>query len=297
MQVKEGRIMKKFKIPKFKFNIYDSKHRMVLLGTILLVCIICIAVALYSTLFVNKTNKESKIQIGTVNKQNELILKEDFNNIFHNELINNTQEDLSQIEKIDVTKDLVYTALYSTDKKDGVYDLSVEIPLINIKNETIESYNKEIQDTFLSKAMNILTQVEENTIYTVKYVAYINHDILSIVIQSTLKEGSSPQRTIIKTYNFDLENHVHIELEEILSRKRITLKDAEKKISSEIKTYNKNALALQELGYQVFIREENDEMYLIQNAKTFFLGEEDCLYVIYAYGNNHFTNETDLILF
>lgn len=37
-------------------------------------------------------------------------------------------------------------------------------------------------------------------------------------------------------------------------------------------------------------------MYKLENTDNFILGEKSHLYIIYAYGNNNFTSETDLII-
>ena len=35
----------------------------------------------------------------------------------------------------------------------------------------------------------------------------------------------------------------------------------------------------------------------VENAKEFFIGENGYLYVVYAYGNESFTSETDVVIF
>lgn len=50
------------------------------------------------------------------------------------------------------------------------------------------------------------------------------------------------------------------------------------------------------LGYEVYTRNVDDEMYNLENTSNFLLGEKSHLYIIYAYGNNNFTSETDLII-
>ena len=40
----------------------------------------------------------------------------------------------------------------------------------------------------------------------------------------------------------------------------------------------------------------NNQMYRVENISNFILGEQGHLYIIYAYGNNNFTSETDLII-
>lgn len=40
-----------------------------------------------------------------------------------------------------------------------------------------------------------------------------------------------------------------------------------------------------------------DKIYKIENTSTFFLDKDNYLYIIYAYGNNNFTSEMDIIIF
>lgn len=52
------------------------------------------------------------------------------------------------------------------------------------------------------------------------------------------------------------------------------------------------------MGYSnIYTRDLNNDMYKIANSKTFFLGENGKLYIIYAYGNQNFTSEMDIVLF
>ena len=52
--------------------------------------------------------------------------------------------------------------------------------------------------------------------YTVKYQAYIENNILSLMIYSDLKQASSAQRVILQTFNFDLDNYREISLEDMI---------------------------------------------------------------------------------
>ena len=136
---------------------------------------------------------------------------------------------------------------------------------------------------------------DKNTIYTVEYVANVEEDILSLMIRSNLKEGSSAQRVIIQTYNYDLKNDKQVTLEEVLKIKNINKNDMQNDIKSEIENEQKKVEDLKELGYSIYSRDVKDERYKIENSKEFYLTSED-LYVIYAYGNDSFTSEMDLVI-
>ena len=128
-----------------------------------------------------------------------------------------------------------------------------------------------------------------------EYVANVQDDILSLMIRSNLKEGVSAQRIIIQTYNYDLRNNKEINLEEVLKIKNIDKSELQSKITDSIKTEQKKVEDLEKLGYNVYSRDVSNDMYKIENSKEFYL-TNDTLYIIYAYGNDNFTSEIDLIV-
>ena len=54
---------------------------------------------------------------------------------------------------------------------------------------------------------------------------------------------------------------------------------------------------ISEQGYNVYVRNEEDSMYEIDNTANYFLGKDNYLYLVYAYGNNNYTSEMDLVIF
>ena len=116
--------------------------------------------------------------------------------------------------------------------------------------------NTEIYDTFAKTIVDIVKNSNTSTTFNLDYVAYVNNNILSLVIRCKYKNGSNPQRNIIQTYNYDVENNKLVD-----------------------------------------IRDENNEIYKIDNTPNFFLGKDNYLYLVYAYGNNNYTSETDLVIF
>ena len=135
-----------------------------------------------------------------------------------------------------------------------------------------------------------------NIIYTVNYSAYISNNILSLVVRSTLKEGTNPQRDIIQTYNYDLTNQKEYTIDNILEAKGITKKEANQKIKEEIKTQQEKSEELEKLGYTTYKRDYTSDMYSINNVTEYFIGKDNALYIIYAYGNENNTNEMDVII-
>lgn len=135
------------------------------------------------------------------------------------------------------------------------------------------------------------------TIYNVDYVAFINNGILSIVIKSLLKEGNNPQRTIVQTYNYDLQTGERVEIGKILSNKGLTTYEVQKKIKDIVNEAANAANILEQSGYSVFKRNLEDAMYNMNNLSTYMLGPSNELYIIFAYGNKNFTSEMDIVLY
>ena len=115
------------------------------------------------------------------------------------------------------------------------------------------------------------------------------------MIKSNLKEGNSAQRIIIQTYNYDLRNNKEITLEEVLKIKNINKGETQNQIKNEIEAEQKKVEDLQKLGYNIYSRDMNSDIYNIENSKQFYLSE-NAIYIIYPYGNETFTSEMDMII-
>ena len=137
----------------------------------------------------------------------------------------------------------------------------------------------------------------EKVIYSVDYISYVNENILSLVIKSTLKQGNNPQRVIVQTYNYNLETGEKIQLVDILAKKNIIQSDCQNKIHEVVTKAQEEAQVLVQSGYTVYNRNLSDSMYQISNISTFFLGKNEELYIIFAYGNQNFTSEMDVVLY
>ncbi len=125
----------------------------------------------------------------------------------------------------------------------------------------------------------------------------MNNNILSLVILSELKEGNSSERIIIQTYNYNLEDNEEVSISEILQKKNIDINYANNKIKQEVNSSQEQNIKLAELGYNVSVRDTNSDIYKVENVKEFFISENGYLYVVYAYGNDEFTSEVDVIIF
>lgn len=219
----------------------------------------------------------------------------DFKSIFDNKL-NEQGYNTTQLEKIKDEEKIIYTKYDGSEKIDGKYDIDLKIPTINIDNSQIEDINKEINDLFREKAIDILCgDQEEEIIYTVEYTSYINSNILSLVIKSNLKEGRNAQRVIVKSYTYNMTTGELLDINEMISIKQLDRTVLQKEISNTIAENAKQANSLIDLGYKVYERNLSDSMYKIENVDNFFYGPDGVLYIIYAYGNNSYTSEMDVI--
>lgn len=272
-----------------------NKRLKILYITILAIC--AIAVILTVTLQIVKNNKEKKEELLHALSESEIDkYKNEFNDIFQNK-VNYAENNSYKITKIESKEEIVYIGYQNNEKKLNDYELDVNIPYININNEKVNEFNTQIKDIFEKKAKSILNTQSGNIVYSVKYSAYISNNILSLVIRSTLKEGTNPQRDIVQTYNYDLINQKEYTIDDILQAKGITKKIANQKIKEEIKDAQQRSESLQKItGASTYTRDYTSDIYNINNVTEYFLGENNALYIIYAYGNENNTNEMDVIV-
>lgn len=271
--------------------------RKVMYVVIIIICIASIGVGVYSEvtdttgIAFNATNNTGTEELYEGKTQE--ILKKEFYDIFDDKM-HTDGYDTSIVIKKDNSRDIVYTVSY-VEKKDK-YDIDLYLPTININSDDATKFNNTTQEVFANKANEILSGATVNTIYTVSYTGYINGDIMSVIIESTLKEGLSAQRVIVQTYNYNLKTGKEVSIDEAISQRGISVNEVSSKINIQLKEAIKEANEIQVAGYSVYKRNIEDKMYKVENTSTFYLGEDGNLYIIYAYGNNEFTNEMDIIV-
>lgn len=274
------------------------KKDLIIYISIVVICIISIIIAFYVQFYARIDVRrligiETDVEFGKKTDEETEILKSEFDQIFTNTVTDN--EEKNSGKKVDEGKDLIFTEYEKKESKLNSYDIEVHIPQINIDNEIIEKYNQEIQEVFKSKTESILKSENKNIIYTVEYVANVQDDILSLMIRSNLKEGASAQRVIIQTYNYDLRNNKEITLSEVLAIEHVDEKEIQTKIKNTVEQEQKKVEALKELGYNIYNRDTTSNIYEIENSTEFYL-TENTLYIVYAYGNETFTSEMDLVI-
>lgn len=264
-------------------------------------CVLALIAGIYAQFFVGSSNNNN-IQNPDNSINNEIKpktqeeIKSQLNSLFTNEIISNDYDE-TNLQKRDASKGIVYSA-YDIQKQEGKYELDVHLPVINIKDSVATDFNKMTQSIFANKASDILNnKYTEKVIYSVDYISYVNDNILSLVIKSTLKQGNNPQRVIIQAYNYNLETGEKVQLVDVLAKRNIIQSDCQNKIHEIVTKAQEEAQVLVQSGYTVYNRNLSDSMYQISNISTFFLGKNEELYIIFAYGNQNFTSEMDVVLY
>ena len=269
------------------------KKRIIMYAVILLICVIAVIVVVGVQILGNDV-VDNMFGINKITKrteEEEANLKANFENIFDNQI-----EDKGEykIQKIKQDEDLVYTN-YTKEEKNEKHEIDVNLPYININNEETDNFNKEIENTFKGKAEEILKDSNQNIIYIVKYKAYVENNILSLVIYSDLKQNTSAQRVIVQTFNFDLKENKKLTLEDIINSFDLKKADVQNKINTDIqKEQNKSEDSIK-LGYNIFSRDINSDIYKVENASEYFVYNNN-IYIIFAYGNNKMTSEKDIVI-
>lgn len=269
------------------------KKRIIMYAVILLICVIAVIVVVGVQILGNDV-VDNMFGINKITKrteEEEASLKANFENIFDNQI-----EDKGEykIQKVKQDENLVYTN-YTKDDKNEKHEIDVNLPYININNEETDNFNKEIENTFKGKAEEILKDSNQNIIYIVKYKAYVENNILSLVIYSDLKQNTSAQRVIVQTFNFDLKENKKLTLEDIINSFDLKKADVQNKINTDIQKEQKKSEDLIKLGYNIFSRDINSDIYKVENASEYFVYNNN-IYIIFAYGNNKMTSEKDIVI-
>lgn len=275
-------------------NKYKLKKRDLVIYTIsILACLIALIVVVVIQVMGNDvsnrifgTNKAKKIS-----EEEEIALKTEFENMFKNTF----SGEVIDSQKIDVKQDFVYTGYQNHDVVSESYTLNVNIPYINIRSSVLDEYNQEIEKIFKQKAIDILNSKGNQIVYTVEYVSFVEDNVLTVVIRSNLKQGSSAQQVMIYTYNYDLLNKKEMSLQDMLAKLNLNKNDVQDFVKQEIEEEEKNSKSLKELGYNIYVRDSSDSIYMLENSKQFFTLNGK-LYIVYAYGNSLQTSEMDLVI-
>lgn len=270
-----------------------------------LICIVALCLGIYAQFFYKYSDTDALmlgINIGSKKTAEEIdILKAEFNGLFTNSIIINSEN--VRVDRIEPSKDLVYTVYNLVNEDENYYSVNAQIPVLNINADSAKQINSEITSEYYNKANSIMRKNDGNTVYTVTYAAFVNEDILSIVIKSSLKEQGKSEKVTIKTYCYSLPEQKQLSLvdvlesSDILAKKELTTEAIQNNINKDIEKAYNNAKIIAENYGSLYERDLESEIYKLENAKTFFLTQDGYVYIIYAYGNNDYTNEMDIIIF
>lgn len=231
-------------------------------------------------------------------EKSQVEIKDEFDQLFTN-TINLGNFDTTGISKINGEKDIVYTVYEKLEITDN-YEVDIHIPIINVRSDVATRLNQNTQTIFVNKANDVLqnTDASNKAIYSIDYTACVNGNILSLVIMSTLKESTAAQRIIVQTYNYNLSTNTEASLIDLLTMKQLNRDEVDSKIMEVVTQADEEDRALQNMGYsQVYMRDLTSDIYTVENAGGYFLGPDNTLYIVYAYGNGEFTSKMDIILF
>ena len=271
------------------------KNPKVLYILISIFCVFAIIAGIYAQ-FIDGNSNENTVQTGSdaniVQEKTQQEISNDFNALFTNTL-NLGGFDTTGIAKLDNTKEIVYSA-YDVERNTENYELNLHIPVININSELSNTFNRSTLTTFINKANEIIEKNDSSmpTLYSVDYAAFINDNVLSVVIKSTLKEGDSSQRIMVQTYNYNLSTNTEVPIIDLITMKQLNRDEVNNKIMQVVSAAAQEDQTLQDMGYnQVYIRDLTNEMYIVENAGAYFLGANRDLYIVYAYGTPEFTSK------
>lgn len=252
------------------------KNKKIIIISIVAILVIAIIITVLAIIIGKgkKTKNENNEQLVSIDREKlEMEFKKEF--------LNEENEYVATRQKIE-------------QSKVGTYDVKAIIPKITIEGEEANKINQEIYK-LAADIINQGARAEKYARYNMEYTSFINNDILSIVVRFTVKEGDNPRRIIIKTYNYNIEKDKRIQLTDIIdSEQEVEIQD---EINKKIEESNIKANQSISKGYDAYVRDAESSIYKIKNATEFFIGKDNILYIIYAYGNQEYTEQMDLIMY
>ena len=269
------------------------KRMKIIYIVLICICALAISVAIGTQILGNDVvdNIFGLNKITKRTEEEEAALKVNFESLLDNTLLDKGNY---TVQKNNQDKEIIYTEYSKQEKKDN-HELDVNLPYINIKNEEVNKFNKEIKNTFEGKAEKVSQNTDENILYTVKYKASIKENILSLIIYSDLKQSSSAQRVIVQTFNYDLSQNKTLTFEDAINEFKLKKNEVQTKINTDIQNEENKSEELIKLGYNVFSRDTKSDIYKVENISEYFIYNNN-IYVIFAYGNDKMTNEKDIVI-
>ena len=286
-------------IRRFFDTLHGARKYMFLAG-IILICIVALCLGIYAQFFYKYSDTDALmigINIGSKKNAEEIdALKSNFNSLFTNTLIGENENLNVDRIKIENTN-LVFTTYSLVNNDENYYEVNAQIPILNIDTERAKEINAEIKSEFYDTANSIMRKTEGYTVYTVSYASFVNKDIVSIVIKALLREEGKAEKLTVKTYNYSISEERLLPLTDLIKLKETSVDKVQNIINDDIKkAYNNAKIIADEFG-ELYERDLSSDIYKVENATTFFLTQDGYVYVVYAYGNNDYTNEIDISIF
>ena len=264
-----------------------------------LICILALSIGIYTQFFYKYSATDPfliGINLGAEKTKEEYALLEaNFNGLFTNETKINSEN--LNVNKIQLNSDVVYTGYDIKNEDETYYSIDLKLPVININTSKVKEINQKIKEDFHEKANSYMRQKEMNVVYSVDYAAYINEQIISLVVKASLKEGDNPEKIIVKTYNYNIVEDKEVTFEDLIKYKGTTKEFVQTTINDEIKTAYDNAVIIADQFGVMYERDLKSEMYKVDNTECYFLTQDGYVYVVYSYGNKDYTNVVDIIIF
>ncbi len=266
---------------------------------LILVCIVALCLGIYAQFFYKYSDTDVLmlgINIGSKKTAEEIdILKSNFNNLFTNTIIINSEN--VRTDKMEPSKELVYTGYNFADEDENYFTVNAQIPILNINHEKAKAINADIKSEFYDKANSVMRKKDGKTIYTVTYASFVNGNVLSIVVKSSLKEEGKAEKVTVKTYNYSIADNQMVTLADLIREKETTTEAVQTTITNDVKKAYTNAKIIADQYGTLYERDLSSDMYKVENTTTYFLTQDGYVYIVYAYGNSDYTNEMDIIIF
>ena len=275
------------------FDELSGTKKVVFFVAILLICVVALFVAIYIQFFYQYADTDPFMTgfVSSEKTQEEITnMKNNFEKLFQNSLL------IDESQKESVDSKIIKSGYQFIKKDESFYTIDVEVPSITKVSQVATDVNTEIYNDFYSKVMGYTTQTSQHIYYTVKYQAFYKDNYLSIVIKSSLKEGNSPERVVVKAYVYDTNTDQLVSINEMLEHTNISAKKVQNAIDKEIKAADNRSKILSVEFEGVYSRDVESDDYKVENAKNFFLTDEGNLYIVYTYGDTEDTNEIDVII-
>ena len=286
------------------------KPRYIIYIVVAIICIAAIIGGVYYQVFIEKPAKPAVInEIIPAEPQSpetddpETIRKE-FNGLFDNTFYDQ-EYDTSEVERIagHENDDIVYCDQHISENG-AKHSVKANLPQLNIKQEFLEDFRENyfipVQE-IANKIGEVIASSENYIVYNVDYVSYLNDNILSLVIKTSLKEEGKAEKVSIVTCNYDIETGKELSLNDVLEKLGKEKRKVNEEINSLIKKAAEEAKDLAEAyakqGIKVYQRRPEEAIYITDHVTNFIVGEDGQIYIIYAYGNNtnEYTNEMDIV--